>query len=210
MLISIPYPENSADVFARIADLPWAAFLDSCKPMSQQGRYDILTALPYKTLYISAETPNSFQLLHEHFAKDLGDTYETPTNPVPFTGGALGYFSYDGEIKVGIYDWAIIIDHQSHTAYLTSDHRDPMTQSILPDILARLETPAQNATPFRLRSPFISSLTQSDYKKAFERIQEYIRAGDCYQTNLSQQFTASFEGSPWEAYRRLRQVSPVP
>ena len=51
--IELPYPHDSAELFARIADLPWAAYLDSCQlgaHGSQQGQYDILTALPYVTL----------------------------------------------------------------------------------------------------------------------------------------------------------------
>ena len=45
---------------------------------------------------------------------------------------------------------------------------------------------------------------------AFERIKSYIDAGDCYQVNLAQRFSAQAEGNPWMAYRQLRQFSPAP
>src|SRR5690606_25819288 len=45
---------------------------------------------------------------------------------------------------------------------------------------------------------------------SFERIQHYIRAGDCYQVNLAQRFSAACQGDPLSAYQRLRQACPTP
>src|SRR5690606_36657280 len=49
-----------------------------------------------------------------------------------------------------------------------------------------------------------------DYLQAFARVQEYLRAGDCYQVNLARRLSVPFRGDPWQAYRRLRSLSPVP
>jgi anthranilate/para-aminobenzoate synthase component I len=43
-----------------------------------------------------------------------------------------------------------------------------------------------------------------------QRAQEYIRAGDIYQVNLSQRLEAELPLSPWVCYRRLADVSPAP
>jgi para-aminobenzoate synthetase component 1 len=238
-IAELPYPKDSANLFAKIADLPWAAYLDSCQPHAQQGRYDILTALPYITLrtigavthiqknnQIEISETNPFELLTNILNLNNTRTIETA---FPFTGGALGYFSYDlarrlekmpahgqhdvnlPEMAIGIYDWAIIVDHKKQTTHLVSQHQDPNTHNIWPDLLARLQQPApQPHTTFHLTTPFTSNVTKTQYTHAFERIQQYIRAGDCYQVNLSQRFSASFTGSPWEAYQRLRQSSPAP
>ncbi|OUV62595.1 MAG: hypothetical protein CBC79_04595, partial [Gammaproteobacteria bacterium TMED119] len=45
----VPYYEDVSGVFAHFSDLPWAIFLDSGRPVSQLGRYDIFSAYPEKT-----------------------------------------------------------------------------------------------------------------------------------------------------------------
>ena len=51
----IPYHTNSAELFAKIADWPWAVFLDSGQPTSQFGRYDIMVANPFVRLVTHGE-----------------------------------------------------------------------------------------------------------------------------------------------------------
>jgi para-aminobenzoate synthetase component 1 len=43
-----------------------------------------------------------------------------------------------------------------------------------------------------------------------ERVKEYIVAGDCYQANLSQQFSGQYRGDPWRAYQALASAHPTP
>ena len=55
-----------------------------------------------------------------------------------------------------------------------------------------------------------SSLTYAQYANAFQRIQEYICNGDCYQVNFAQRFSIDCQGNPWLAYRQLRDINPAP
>jgi para-aminobenzoate synthetase component 1 len=55
-----------------------------------------------------------------------------------------------------------------------------------------------------------ADLSADDYRQAFERIQHYIQAGDCYQVNFAQRFRASCQGDPWLAYCKLREACPTP
>ncbi|HEY4714192.1 MAG TPA: anthranilate synthase component I family protein, partial [Aquirhabdus sp.] len=48
--------------------------------------------------------------------------------------------------------------------------------------------------PFRVKKPFKPSWSFDEYAAAFQRIQDYLRAGDCYQVNLTQPFIATVEG----------------
>ena len=41
------------------------------------------------------------------------------------------------------------------------------------------------------------------YEMKLLKILEYIRAGDCYQVNLSQMFSVSYEGDEYELYKNL-------
>ncbi|MBI5144972.1 MAG: aminodeoxychorismate synthase component I [Candidatus Omnitrophica bacterium] len=53
-----------------------------------------------------------------------------------------------------------------------------------------------------------SSFTQEDYLAAVKKAKEYIKRGDIYQVNLSQEFRAQTDLSAFEIYERLRKKSP--
>jgi para-aminobenzoate synthetase component 1 len=55
-----------------------------------------------------------------------------------------------------------------------------------------------------------SNLTRADFITAVQRVQEYIRAGDIYQVNLSQRLIAKSKLSGWEFFEKLSAVSPAP
>ena len=48
------------------------------------------------------------------------------------------------------------------------------------------------------------SISRSDYSRAFAAVQEYIRAGDIYQANLTFPLTAEYAGDPLALYAALR------
>ena len=130
----LPYQADAAHYYAMLADLPWTAWLDS----GGMGRYDILTAVPRRTLSLHRDVAHGepFALLRNELAKPVA-----PVANVPFAGGALGYWGYDlalhmletprdeqndgqlPDIAVGIYDWALVLDHQQQTARLVSHRR---------------------------------------------------------------------------------------
>jgi para-aminobenzoate synthetase component I len=62
----------------------------------------------------------------------------------------------------------------------------------------------------RSRAEVSSNSSRSDFLAAVTRAQEYIRAGDIYQVNLSHRLTAPSELSGWELFQRLGAVSPAP
>ena len=49
------YSQDSSSLFALIAHEPWAVFLDSGRPVSQYGRYDIMVCAPFCTLVTQGE-----------------------------------------------------------------------------------------------------------------------------------------------------------
>ncbi|MCI0733016.1 MAG: aminodeoxychorismate synthase component I [Methylococcaceae bacterium] len=240
MLREIPYHQDSSLLFEKLIDLPWAVFLDSGFPRSQQGRFDILSANPYRTLTTrggmteiselngirhSAEDP--FMILR---AQLLGGRYDA--THLPFCGGALGYFGYDlarrleeipeiardsehiPEMMLGIYDWAIVVDHQASRTWLTQQEHSPETASTCKLVLDRMQNRAFKSSsadePFRINAKVISNMSRDDYGRAFRRIKRYLLEGDCYQVNLAQRFSAECEGNPWPAYKALRGLNPAP
>ncbi len=55
-----------------------------------------------------------------------------------------------------------------------------------------------------------SNFSKSDYLAAVERVIEYIKAGDIYQVNLSQKFSADFKGNPFDLFLALFHKNPAP
>lgn len=231
------YFEDSARLFATVAHLPWAMYLDSGQPGSQYGHYDIIVADPFKTLSThgtetvirdafgqTSSVEDPFQLL-----KDAVAEYQVDICEAPFCGGALGYFGYDlgrrietlpavaqdaeqmPEMRIGLYDWAVIVDHKARTAYLVSHAKHPSTHEKWQALCAMLDLPAQPTEPvFEVRSTVTSNMDEPRYEAAFKRIQRYIHEGDCYQVNLAQRFSAKARGDAWAAYLQLRHISPAP
>lgn len=54
------------------------------------------------------------------------------------------------------------------------------------------------------------NMTQADYVRMTEAMQEYIRAGDIFQVVPSQRFAVPYAGDPIMLYRALRHVNPSP
>jgi len=113
-----PYPGDSESVFARLRHLPGAVWLDSGKPRSLQGRYDIISALPQIRLQqigdsLQISRGSGRNLVQEvvsgdpfgacwQVIKDMGQVDRNYTH-YPFTGGLMGYFGYDlGNQLLGI------------------------------------------------------------------------------------------------------------
>ncbi len=235
----LPYHADSADRFEAIRHESWPVFLDSGRPMVEQGRYDILSSDPYLTLVtrgeetrithadgssrISSEDP--LELLREALSPINAREFQD----LPFCGGAIGYFSYDlarrwerlpslnpvsstpPEMALGLYDWALVVDHQEQQSWLVAAGRDPRTLQRWPQRIAQMsESGAPSPGRFELTGPFRSNLSREEYQRRFETIQRYIRDGDCYQVNFAQRFHSRLQGDVWAAYRRLRAINPAP
>jgi para-aminobenzoate synthetase component 1 len=230
---SVPYHKDAEQFYAAIADLPWAVWLDS----GGRGRYDILTAQPVATLVTYGLQTTITDATGSHSsAKDpfvllrgkLGELLEGMQD-VKFAGGALGYWGYDlsrrqieipelaldGEnlpdMAIGIYDWALQLDHQEKTAHLFSYQRYPETAALLPQILQLLQQQKQHSpSNLRIQGRVTSNFNRASYEQAFASVSAYLQAGDCYQINLAQRFAAKASGDAFAAYCTLRLLSPSP
>lgn len=237
----LPYHRDSAELFAKVADEPWSMFLDSAYPQIDMGRYDIIVSRPMVTLetyddvthivnnnddkqknLTSNEDP--FELLKQY----LGNV-DNNLSGLPFCGGALGYFSYDlgrriealpviakqdinmPDMAIGIYDWAVIVDHHVRRAWLASFCRFEKTKEVWDELLELFSsTSSDQGKGFQITSDVESNMSKDEYSEAFDQIKKYILDGDCYQVNLAQRFSAEFEGDSWSAYLKLRQLNPAP
>jgi para-aminobenzoate synthetase component 1 len=238
LLQAVPYHRDSSILFEAILEWPWAVFLDSGKPGSTDGRFDILSADPTTTLVTRGEATritnrtDSFESARDPFEllrEALGAVTRDAAN-LPFSGGAIGYFGYDlgwrlerlpvvstddvgmPDMAVGIYDWALVVDHQQQQSWLVGQGRDSATRELWQKLIATFSSPPKPQARQRLRiqGPISSNLSRQQYSESFQRIQTYIHDGDCYQVNFAQRFRVPVTGDPWEAYSSLRRENPAP
>ena len=234
-LDDLPYQRDSCELFERIRDLPGAALLDSSFPHSTAGRYDILTALPTQCLPALPHDASESRAreFFEELARYHREHYagiQPVSQDIPFCGGILGYIGYEygatlnrvanpaagrpapgnfPAAQLQAYDWCVVQDHLLRRATLVT--QPGVSAAVHRDLLARLRLGAGVSDgDFRLEGTFSSNFTAEGYRSAFERIQAYIHAGDCYQVNLAQRFSADYRGDPWHAYRALRTVAAAP
>jgi len=233
----LPYRSDSSYWFEKIRHLPWPVLLASGNPMDKPG-FDIVTANPYATVttrqgnskvsnrhrcFTSQEDPFVIlkQLLEQESPRSL------PRGWSGFIGGALGYFAYDlgrcietipqqavrdidlPEMNVGIYAWSVITDHQAgHTAVRFSPDCPQKERLQVSQCLTNADCPPTET--FRLTSSLQSNFSQHSYKGAIIKLLEYIKAGDCYQANLAQRFSAGYQGDPWDLFKRLDRQMQAP
>lgn len=236
-IAELEYSDAVARRFRALADLPWPVWLDSAT-RGPSGRYDIFAADPSITLRTRGESTEIARRdgevttsRHSPFAllrQLLGERCASIPD-LPFCGGAIGYLGYDlgrrlerlpsiaaadvdmPELAIGVYDWAVVVDHERRRAQLVGCGRDPHTFAQWPRLLERLaRSPARPVAPFRVLTHARSNLSRDEYAEAFRRVQEHIRIGDCYQVNLTQRFAARADGDPWDAYLKLREINPAP
>jgi len=161
---------------------------------------------------------------HSYNSSDDGGEVE-----LPFNGGWLGYFSYDfGRslelperkrttdknvhfCRFGLYRWALISDHKKKTSVLYNFGLSKKEWQKIKNIFnLQIPNKLNTAKRFELNSPFKSNINFETYREFFRKIQENIIAGNCYQINYAHQFSASFQGSSFDAYQHLTKVNKSP
>jgi para-aminobenzoate synthetase component 1 len=232
--LTLPWQPDAAEhYFTPLSTSPWAMMLHSGFADHPHSRYDIIVAQPCTTLVTRGDvtvvsdaekTETSSDDPLRLLQKVLADCpfSDTPLPDLPFIGGAVGLWGYDlgrrfenlpqralndisvPDMAVGIYDWALIVDH----------HRQVVTLLCYGDVNARLawlqQQQAPTVAPFALTSRWQSNMSRQQYGEKFRQVQAYLQSGDCYQVNLAQRFQASYQGDEWQAFVRLNRANRAP
>lgn len=237
-------------VFAVLKDDPHPFWLDSSRPGGSLGRWSFMGSQPFLVLKTYGErvviiendrreefTADPFTVLRQQLSRF---SLERGNLPMPFLGGAVGFFSYDlgrmveslphqtandldvPDIYLCFYASILAIDHVANRAYLVASGlpgagEEGRKQAIT--AMAQLRERLLNAEvslvdPWQEQNinagDIRAHFTRQSYGDCILRIKEYIAAGDIYQANMTQRFMAPLAMPPYELYRRLRQVNPAP
>lgn len=241
---------DAAWCFEAFAPRPFSFFLDSGMDPQKLGRYSFMGSDPFLVMkskgdyitlirngVVKKRKGNPFDILGE-----LLQTYtvDSSCSPVPFTGGAVGYFSYDlchfieklpqnavddlnlPELYLGFYDAIVVFDHQENKTYIISTGFPELDEDKrLRRARARIEelrNTVMLAPPPIIAKETVATKTKklkanfshADYLEAVSKAREYICAGDIFQVNLSQRLEVDINIEPYELYKRLRAINPAP
>ncbi|MDP6189188.1 MAG: aminodeoxychorismate synthase component I [Gammaproteobacteria bacterium] len=235
-LTALPYNSDASHYFERIRHLKWPLLLDSNRPASHFGRYDMMMANPTALIKVSdgncqLDSGQGFATCPTDAFTTIAEQLQTFTCPekdtpeLPFYGGAAGLFGYDfgreletipaknardialADLWVGIYPWSVISDHELQQCWFVSQLGAAENQKLLAHLLAPVKP---ENTSFVLLKNFSSNMSAAQYAEKFNQVVEYIYAGDCYQVCLAQRFQSRYKGHPWLAYQTLRKCAPTP
>ncbi len=242
------------DAFELFRSKQHSFFLDSGMDPGKLGRYSFIGGDPFMVLSSRGSeitltrgteknslSGNPFDIIN-HFMEIY--RLDSCFAPVPFIGGAAGYFSYDlchfierlpdtavddlslPECYLGFYDLVLAFDHLQGKVYIVSTGFPELREAEGKERAARrlneVKDELVNASSSGTGAPFIpvsspakqiilkGGFTHKEYAEAVEKARQYIIAGDIFEVNLSQRFEAELSITPYELYRRLRQVNPAP
>lgn len=225
-LTELPYSADPLPRLASLRELGQPVLLDSAA-RGAHGRYSILAAGPTRIISPQPDETGLQCLDRLRVAlAALGPASWPQDQSLPFGAGALGLIGYDfgrrleplpalarqdldlPDLHMGLYAWSLVSDHVERRCWLVC--HPSVDAALEAELLGRLAASHATSGDFSLQQPFRPEQDRAAYQQAFERVHEYILAGDCYQINLAQRFHARCQGDSLAAYALLRQACPTP
>ncbi|MGT2552430.1 anthranilate synthase component I family protein [Acinetobacter geminorum] len=139
-----------------------------------------------------------------------------------FMGGYIGFISYDFSAhqfingQNHIQPSLFIGQYRSFLKYIDNDWHFFSDEVDALELFSYIENKIQNFISdnskniFELKTTIQPRWSKKQYLDAFCKIQEYIKAGDCYQINLTQEFKAKFSGSLLNKAKDLWKLTNAP
>lgn len=221
--------------------------LESAEDNQNWGRYTFLGYDPKLELTcvdgkvtITAGTKITMETKHpkEQIKQIIEENKSPRFSYLPtFTGGLVGYFSYDyikyaensldldaedmegfRDVDLMLFDKVIAFDHYRQKIILivnakcsdieTEYHRALLELESMKNLI--LKGKAKEEQPGKLKTDFKMLFQEKEYCSIVEKAKNYIREGDIFQVVLSNRMEAEYEGSLLNAYRVLRTTNPSP
>ncbi len=233
--LELPYFPSALPYFQYLAHEPGAIWFHSGSPLRPGHRWEWCAAWPTERYRYQGE--NRVMLVTDQtnrtlscndFFRFLADRSRPGLGlDIPFSTGLAGHLNYElgyelhgltgrhptttDLASVDRYDWSLVIDHEEHRCWLLI-HPDcpPQIRDKALSLATRTANDPAQPEPVTLR--WQSLMPETTYLDRFNRIQEYILAGDIYQANLTRPWQAEIpEGvSDWTLYRHLIGSVPAP
>jgi len=214
--------EGHLDLFALHRRYPqrYPFLLESAADHPRSGRYDLLFAFP-------ADARIGAAAVFAHLAADWERTRTAPSGDLPFIGGwflLLGYEAaavLEPRLRLPESPYALpdalavrctaaaIRDRQAGRIILIAEQDTAQLDQLERDVVEARSAPIAHDEPFILAS--LSEDAPQRYVEGVQRIQDYLRAGDAFQVNLSRGWQGRIaQGNAASLYAQLRSRNPAP
>lgn len=208
---------------------PDFAYLGSVGSGDSRGAYTAFSALASDRL--SGVYSESQPLDPETFAARIEQSsrrYQAPcAEALPcLAGGWIGFISYEFGYETeprlhplrkplplplfnaGLYLW--MASHNRSTGEHFLWVHPQCASAIRKKLEEWLKAPVtQPSRRWQIQQRFRARQTPQQFRSSVERVRRYIAAGDCYQANLSQEFSATYTGDAWDAFQALSDANPT-
>jgi anthranilate synthase component 1 len=226
--------ETPVSAFLKLRGSGPAFLLESAEQGQRVGRWSFIGYKPRSVVrWELADGGDPYALA----AAEIGRFRQAPASePIPFTGGAVGFFGYDcvraverlpgpNPDPVGLPDMALMLsdvivafDHLKHTvtilanAYVQEDDAaHERARKAIREVRERLAGPLPRTDGAQRAEPeFESNMPREAFEAMVARIVEYVHAGDAFQVVPSQRWSAQSPVESFSIYRGLRAVNPSP
>jgi len=187
------------------------SLLDSCGVSHLNSHLLVAGIMPIEQIEITETDPaKTLQILDEKITR--ADLFSIFTISYDF-GLKLNRINSkhpkidEPDIFLGIFDVLIIHDYTSQKTYLTGNkNKFEQIENLLISVTFEIDQKIPESSEVR------SNFTRLNYLDAVEKIKEFIRSGDTYQTNLTQQLRVRLSNdlSPEQIFQNLRDSHPAP
>ncbi len=221
---------------------PGLVWLDSAMPHPHLGRTSLVAADPFGTFRVlDGQAYWDNERLHGHPLQALRRRLalypvEARADAPPIAPGAIGAFTYefgwllddspgrtrsDGETaRFGFYDTVIVFDHRARRCRIVASGwpaeetgaRELRARARSSTFAEQLAQRAPTAAAPRTVLHWHATSPPGAYLAGVETVKEHIRAGDIYQANIAQRFTAAVprDSDDLRLYDQLRSANPAP
>lgn len=215
---------NSEEIFNLFAKDRGVFFLDSGMDHNNLGRFSFIGSKPYMRFKSSNHDLEEIKKIEF----ELGRHNLANESSFPFTGGAVGYITYEignnieqviskvdslfgsSRVEFGIYDGIIAIDHKKGRTVAIAHGIEKSASDIIRELKDRVENGDATIDREVNSKKIYSNFTKARYMRSVDRIRELISEGEIYQANLTQQFKFHSEDNPVNIYNNLRKINPAP
>lgn len=221
--------------------------LESVDSTNKMGRYTFLgydpklelTCYNHKLKITTGTTiEEEVKQPNEYIRKILKENKSPRISGMPtFTGGLVGYFSYDyikygeqslnlnandeekfNDVDLMLFDKVIAFDNYRQKIILIINikvenlevnyRKAEIELKAMADLIINGKKAEER--PLKIKSDYRSYFSKEQYCNMVVKAKEYIKEGDIFQVVLSNKIEAEIEGSILDAYRVLRSTNPSP
>ncbi|MEN0066502.1 MAG: anthranilate synthase component I family protein [Myxococcota bacterium] len=215
--------DTPVSAFLKLGPLKPRYLLESVEGGTHQARYSLIGFGEAETIVLRSTDPTP-QGVVAWLREALGRAPVVQASPSPFSGGLVGFTSYDlvrrivglaprpGEGLDAAYlamRSTLVFDHVTRCMALLHDGPEDEARALRGEVERLLEGAVPKPRPLTA-GPAQATLNQANFIDRVATVKEHIREGDVFQCVLSLAMWGEAEGDAFSAYRALRRLNPSP